>query len=81
MYTTYVMQSKTFGIRYVGSTSDITKRINAHNTGFSKYTKGRGPWFLVYKEAFPTRSEAMARELFFKTGKGRLFLDSKIKTD
>ena len=79
MYTTYVMKSKTFDIRYVGSTSDLKKRILHHNNGFSKYTKGRGPWILVYKEDFPTRSEAMMRELYFKTGVGREFLDSKIK--
>lgn len=79
MYTAYVMVSKTFQIRYVGSTSDVNKRINFHNNGFSKFTKGRGPWMLVYKEDFPTRSEAMLREQFFKTGVGREYLDRKIK--
>jgi predicted GIY-YIG superfamily endonuclease len=33
---------------------------------------------LIYEENFATRAEAMAREKFLKTGKGREFLKSKI---
>jgi putative endonuclease len=42
------------------------------------YTKKHMPWELVYYESFETRSEAMAREKFFKTGKGRDWLMNKI---
>jgi hypothetical protein len=33
---------------------------------------------LIYEETFATRAEAMAREKFLKTGKGREFLKTKL---
>ncbi|MGQ0827151.1 MAG: GIY-YIG nuclease family protein, partial [Bacteroidota bacterium] len=36
-----------------------------------KYTKNKGPWVLVYSESYITRSEAVKREKYFKTGVGR----------
>jgi len=38
-------------------------------------TKNRGPWGLVYQERYGSRSEAMIREKFLKSGKGREMLD------
>ena len=78
-FTTYVMSSKTFNISHIGTTSNLEKRLATHNNGFYKYTKNRGPWILSYKETFSTRAEAIAREHFFKTGKGKEFLATKIK--
>ncbi|MBI3816434.1 GIY-YIG nuclease family protein [Candidatus Peregrinibacteria bacterium] len=75
MYCAYVLQNPG-GILYKGHTDDLQKRIEQHNAedGFHSYTKHRGPWTVVYTEEFPTRKEAMMREKFFKTGKGRGFL-------
>jgi putative endonuclease len=78
MFVVYVLISQTSGLRYVGQTSDLEKRLNDHNSGESRYTKNRGPWNLAHKESYQTRSEAMRREKFFKTGKGRDFLDKII---
>ena len=74
-YYIYILKSLTTGKRYTGSTQNLEARLRAHNDGLSPYTKGRGPWELLYSEEFPTRSEAMKREKFLKTGKGRDFLD------
>ncbi len=74
-YHAYVLIN-TEGLFYKGSTNDLQKRINEHNTGVSKYTKRKGPWKLFYSEVFETRREAVKRELFFKSGKGREFLKS-----
>ena len=41
------------------------------------FTKGRGPWELIYWEEFKTRTEAIKREHFLKSGKGREFLRLK----
>ena len=73
-YYVYVLRSQTSGKTYIGQTKDLEKRLWAHNSGLSPYTKGRGPWGLLYHEEFETRGEAMKREKFFKTGKGREFL-------
>ena len=48
---------------YTGITNDLDKRIQAHQSGQgAKYTRGKGPLNLVYKEACKNRSEASKRE-------------------
>ncbi len=78
MYYIYVLKSIQYKTRYVGSTEDIERRLQQHNTGKVRYTKGRMPWKLIYHESFSTRSEAVLRERFLKTGQGRKFLDITI---
>jgi putative endonuclease len=70
----YVLKSKTYGCFYVGSTGNLEQRIEQHNLGLARYTKGRRPWQLVYKEEYNTRSEATKREKFLKSGQGREFI-------
>lgn len=52
---------------YTGWTNDLDARLDAHNCGLgAKYTKGRRPVRLVYKEIFDTKQEAMKRECEIK---------------
>ena len=52
---------------YTGWTTDIEKRLVAHNLGKgAKYTKGRLPVKLVYLEEFESKEEAMSREWHIK---------------
>jgi putative endonuclease len=67
----YVLRSKLTGRLYVGSASDLEDRVHRHNTGQSKSTRHGVPWELIHQEAYPTRSEAVRREMYYKTGKGR----------
>ena len=55
------------GVRtYVGWTTDLEKRLAAHNTGAgAKSTRGR-QWRLLYAERFATRGDAMSREWHLK---------------
>ena len=79
MFYVYVLVSESYGTLYVGSSEDPEKRLREeHNRGKVRYTKGRMPWKLIYTESYTTRSEAMKRERFLKTGKGREFLKGKI---
>jgi len=75
----YVLISQLDGIRYVGSGADAEERLRRHNKGDYRFTKGHRPWKLVYKEEFSSRSEAMKREKFLKSGQGRKYLDSILK--
>lgn len=75
MFTVYVLKSDRDEIRYVGSGMDANERLRRHNKGDYRFTKGHRPWRLVYKETFKTRSEAVRREIFLKSGQGRKFLD------
>jgi putative endonuclease len=75
MFYCYVLRSGKTGRRYVGSCENLTERIRRHNAGESKATKRGVPWALVHSERFATRSEALRRERYYKTGKGRDELD------
>lgn len=52
---------------YTGITCDLPRRLAAHASGTaSRYTRGRGPVRLVYRETLPTRSSALKREAAIK---------------
>lgn len=52
---------------YTGWTTDLTKRISAHNAGTgAKYTRARRPVTLLYHETFETKEEALRREYAIK---------------
>jgi putative endonuclease len=67
----YVLRSEKNGILYKGSTNNINYRLHHHNTGKSPYTSRHMPWELVIVEEFETRSEALRREKWYKSGVGR----------
>jgi putative endonuclease len=51
---------------YVGWSVDIEQRLAAHNAGLgARSTRGRA-WVLLYAERYPTRREAMSREVALK---------------
>jgi putative endonuclease len=79
MFYAYVLQSELNGLLYKGSTENLTARITQHNEGMVNYTRKYRPWKLVHYEIFQTRAEAMSREQFFKSGKGRDFLKQKLQ--
>ena len=54
---------------YCGWTTDLKRRIDAHNghiSGGAKYTRGRRPVTLVYSESFHQKQEAQRREYAIK---------------
>lgn len=71
MFVTYILQSLKTNEFYTGSTGDLDTRLTQHQQGLSRSTKHACPWKLVYHEEFATRAEAMQRERYFKSGRGR----------
>ena len=69
MYALYVLYSPSIRRFYVGITSDLEKRLYYHNHGRSPYTKGKGPWRLVYSEDYRTKQQAIRREREIKSWK------------
>jgi putative endonuclease len=59
---------------YIGQTNDLERRINEHNSGFSKSTKAGIPWKLVYSKSFSTKSKAYVFERKIKSMKSRKFI-------
>jgi len=48
---------------YTGIATDVERRVAEHNAGQgAKYTRGRGPVVLVYREAVQNRPDALKRE-------------------
>jgi len=55
------------GTLYTGITTDVEKRLELHRAGKgAKYTRGRGPLELVYREICTDHSEALKREFAMK---------------
>ncbi len=76
LYTVYVIRARN-GQLYKGMTSNLESRLEQHNIGW-RWSKGRGPFVLVYKEEFDIKTEALKRERFLKSGQGREFLKLKL---
>ena len=53
---------------YTGITNDLDRRLAEHAAGKgARYTKGRGPFRLVYRETCQSRAEASKRETAIKS--------------
>jgi len=70
MYYGYVIQSQVDGKLYKGFTSDLGKRMKAHNRGEVKSTRRRRPFKLIHQEEYQSKSEALEREKFLKSFEG-----------
>ena len=79
MFYTYILKSIKNGKMYTGYTGDLRKRFKEHNDGKSVYTKGRGPFILIYYEACLDKNDARSRENYLKSGKGKRYVKSRLK--
>lgn len=78
-YYVYALQSLKDKQLYIGMTNDVKRRLNEHNSGYSKSTKSRIPFKLIYEKECENREEARKKEKKLKTGSGREFLKQLIK--
>lgn len=61
-WTLYILECAD-GTLYTGITNDLPARIATHEAGTgAKYTRGRGPFTLVYHEECEDRAQASRRE-------------------
>ena len=67
----YVIKSEVNGELYVGICKDVSVRLNQHQKGKNRFTKGLRPWKLVHTESFPDWKTARAKEKFYKSGSGK----------
>ncbi|MBU0649015.1 GIY-YIG nuclease family protein [Patescibacteria group bacterium] len=76
MFVVYVLKSLRNNKRYIGHTGkDKFLRLKEHNRGCNKWTRQNGPFKLIYSEFYKTKTEAIKREHFLKSGQGRKWLD------
>ncbi len=80
MHYVYVLRSLKNGKRYVGSTGqDVTARLRQHNRGQNRWAAQNRPFELIRVEEYSTKTEAVRRERFLKTGVGRQELDALVQ--
>jgi len=79
MFTVYILFSEKYEKHYVGFTSNLEARMQSHNELATKgFTVKYRPWKLIHTEVYETKSEAMKRELWLKSGVGRTFIKSLV---
>lgn len=68
----YVLRSTVRPERYYcGLTSNVTTRLDTHNSGGSLHTREDRPWELVVSLEFTNPDSALAFERYPKSGSGR----------
>ncbi len=66
-WTVYILACAD-GTLYTGIALDLAERLDKHAKGLgAKYTRGRGPFKVVYSEVLATKGAALQREAAIKT--------------
>ena len=79
MHFVYILISKKDNDFYTGYTNDIKRRLQEHQEEKVKSTKHRLPVKLVYYEVRLNKYDALAREKYLKSGRGKRYLHERIK--
>ncbi len=80
MHYVYVLQSLRENRKlYVGRTSDLRERLKQHQARKTWTTQRMLPVRLIFYEAFYIESDAIRREHYFKSSKGKSSLKQVIR--
>jgi len=74
IYQVYVLNNSA-GQKYIGLSQDPQIRLLQHNSGISRWTKGKGRWTIVWTSNPMNLSEARKLENKLKRQKGGLGLN------
>ncbi|MBU2551838.1 MAG: GIY-YIG nuclease family protein [Proteobacteria bacterium] len=72
--TLYILRGES-GKRYVGITTDLSRRLFDHSQGKTRGGQVLGKFRLLLTESYPDYPAARTREKFLKSGQGRRWLD------
>ena len=79
-FVVYILYSEKFNKTYTGFTSNLIERFKSHNNLSTKgYTLKFRPWIVIHIEFFNSKTEAINREKYLKSGIGREFIQNIIK--
>jgi putative endonuclease len=70
-YCVYILFSEKDRLLYIGFSTNLEKRIEAHNSGGNKSTAYRRPLKLIFCEFYLFEDDARKREKYFKTTMGK----------
>ncbi len=82
MFYVYILKSlKDKNRLYIGFTTNIEQRLNAHNLEENIYSKRYSPWAIETYIAFKDKSSALRFEKYLKVGSGQAFLKKRLLPD
>ena len=64
---------------YIGYSANLRARFTQHAQGRAFAASNRGPWKLIYYEAYLEQADALGRERYLKSGSGRKFLKTQLR--
>jgi len=70
-FCVYVLFSEKDHLLYIGFSTNIEARVEAHNSGRNKSTATRKPLKLIFCEYYLFEEDARKREKYFKTTMGK----------
>ncbi len=79
-YYTYVLLSKADNNFYIGFTNDLDRRVKQHQSGQNISMSKRLPVELIYFEGHRSKEDALRRESYFKTTKGKITIKQILRT-
>jgi len=81
-YYVYILRNSSTNQLYTGQTSNLPRRLqehNCHSGSRQKYTgPGNGTWELLHVEEYESKTLAVRREKFLKSGTGREWRKEKL---
>lgn len=78
-YCVYVLKSQEDGKLYIGYTTDLNRRLTEHIKGYNKATAPRRSFELIFAEYYKAKRDALRRETYFKSQKGKRALKLMLK--
>lgn len=79
MYYTYVLLSQKDLKFYIGYTNNLKERLVRHEKGLVPSTAARQPLRLIFYEAYCNQYDALRREKYLKTNKGKTTLKTMLR--
>ncbi|RLC37319.1 GIY-YIG nuclease family protein [candidate division Kazan bacterium] len=79
MYYVYILRSKVDENFYVGFSENLKQRILDHNSGKNLSTRIRKPFDLIFYESFVDKFDALRRERYLKSNKGRTMIKQLLR--
>jgi putative endonuclease len=79
VFYVYLLRSVSDSGFYIGYSNNLRARLKQHLNRKSIATAHRGPWRLIYYEAYLNQADALGRERYLKSGAGRRFLKGQLR--
>jgi len=79
MFYVYILFSHKDRGLYIGFSDNLNQRLKKHCSGYVFSTRSRRPFELIYYEAHLNKYDALRREKYLKTTKGRATINTMLR--